>query len=317
MKWLLTRRRVQAPLLMAAFIALFVWLLRRQGISVNDFLHLSPKGLAAWLLLTIATWLINGQKLRVLLRHLDLKIPVTEAFQLSAASSVLNYLPLQAGAAARGAYLKKRYQFPSTQYMTVLFGTYTTMVLAQAALGLMFWLAIENREPATRFLGMVLSLMILVSLLVAFVPAPRLPRSVQAMHESFQNIFRDTRCFLQLLGLEVALCAVEMLRLKLAFLLLHFDQRLPSAAFGLMACLTLPSVLLNLTPAGLGIRESAVALVAKAFGFRVEHAFLAASLDRVLTLAVIFLFGPILAWRLIRSLSEQTPSTSEPSAERL
>ena len=73
-----------------------------------------------------------------------------------------------------------------------------------------------------------------------------------------------------------------------------------------MTTMALPSVLLNITPAGLGIRESAITLVAAVFGFSVGNAFLAASLDRFLTLLVVFSVGLLTSLMVLHKFSKDS-----------
>jgi uncharacterized membrane protein YbhN (UPF0104 family) len=277
-------------------------------------LKLKPWALPFWVVFLILSWWINGEKTRALVKHKGFSLKKLRAFQLGATSSLLNYLPLQGGAAARGAYLNKHLGLPISQFFSILAGTYVIMIVVQSAMGALLCL-ITIQEYSLGILLILFLILLTLGLSLALFRWPekwtklntrsRL-RFLPIIHENFVAIFRDRKTLILLILLEIALFGTETLKIKMAFTLLGVGNQLPWIAAAIMATLTIPTVLLNITPAGLGIRESAIAFSALAFHVSLETSFLAAGLDRLLTLLITFSLGLLLAWKLLTSFLNKT-----------
>ena len=305
----------RSVLFLGLFLALFIWLFKRQGYETNDFLKLPVKAIWAWAVLIGLTWLINGQKIKFLLKHWKIQFPLKEAFALAAASSLFNFFPLQGGMAARGFYLKKRYHLPATHYSSLLAASYFILVFIQGTIGLILCLTLESSKKVN-FLIFLFTIALLITLILVLFRIPLAIRNrlskgrfsfVTHIHQHFLSLLKDYRCFLSVLFFDFLLLIVESTKIYLAFYLLGYSKEITLKATVLMANLTIPSVLLNITPAGLGIRESAITLVAVIFHFKVEEAFFAGSFDRILTMVIIFTFGLVCALWVLNQYSKPSP----------
>lgn len=288
---------------------IFFWSLKRQNISIEIFGQLSWPYLLAWGALMGLTWLINSEKLRVLLHTENIYLRGIESFKISAASSVLNYLPLQGGTIVRAMYLQKRHGLPYFNFVTLLGTTYYIMLLCDSFLAsalCFLWI----HSPSGQYLGSILALGFAVGVVFAVIPLPQFfPKICHRVRAGFVKAIACKRVTIKLFVLEIFSVLVEAIKFWLLIRAFKLDSIPPWPVLWMISAFVFPSVVLNLTPAGIGVREGALAFIAWVSGIEVAHSIIYGGVDRLLTIAWAFALGTPLAYQLfftdLRAMQQQ------------
>jgi uncharacterized protein (TIRG00374 family) len=84
----------------------------------------------------IVVFLLEGFFIQITLRAFKREISIKESFYLSTLSRIGNYLlPMRAGAIFRATYLKKKYNFDYSKFLSTLYGYYIILFLLYSLLG--------------------------------------------------------------------------------------------------------------------------------------------------------------------------------------
>ena len=294
-------RRVRPAFFLLLLALVFFWTLRRQNISIGILKQLSWPYLIGWGCLMGLTWLINSEKLRILLRTENIPLGGVESFKISAASSVLNYLPLQGGTIVRAVYLQKVYGLSYFKFITLLGTTYYIMLLCDSFIASSLCFFYVN-PPYGPLVGSLLGLGCVVGIFFIFVPLPKFfPEILQRCRAGFLKAIACKNTAASLFALEVFSVLTESLKFWLLIRAFHFESIPPWPVLWLISAFVFPSVVLNLTPAGIGVREGALAFIAWVSGIEVAHSIIYGGVDRLLTIAWVFAIGTPLAYRLFFS----------------
>ena len=92
-------------------------------------------------------YFINGLFLKVVLNSFEKNISTLESFYLSVISSLGNYfLPLRGGMVIRSVYLKKKFEFSYSHFISTLSGEYIIIFSVNAFLALLALIFIQLRQ---------------------------------------------------------------------------------------------------------------------------------------------------------------------------
>ena len=285
--------------------ALFLCLYVRNNLS--DFTKISEISLPYVLLIgcvCLAMLVVNGLFLKVLTVSFGIDLHFFEYFSISIITSIGNvFLPMKGGAGFRAVYLKSRYDFHYSYFLSSLAANYlvvfgVTSVVALGSLALFYFSSGAFSFPAT----MVFLAVGAMTSWAAFFPPHTLEwipfrwareRANQVL--SGWHIMRKSRktvmdlCSLTLLNLLFA-SAVTWLEFA-AFQMkdphgngIGFLQATIFTAIGTL------SFLISVTPAALGIKESLLMFSSQFLGITPSQALAVSLLDRSVNIAVLCLF---------------------------
>ncbi len=284
-----SRRRVALLVAILCVAAGAIYLLSRREALAS--VCLSPGWLAPLALAELVLLGLRGALLRRLCRALDVRLSWREAVGLQAGSVLANYvLPGLGGTSLRAAYLRGRHELPLAAFGSLLAATYVLQYLAIGVAGLAASLLSPNLPTAVGW-TMAAALVVLAAV-VAFASLPkRQPTAATAGGPAgfFVSAFAGWRRLREGgLATPLLVAAAQLVGTALALVCAFGALGRPLAAGeGLfVAALSDGSILLNLTPSGLGVVESAVGLAAGLLGIGAPLGVGAAALRRAVNVLV-------------------------------
>lgn len=277
----------------------YVWHARASLAIVTQFdlRYLAPL-LAVQLL---APW-VNGRIGKELAGELGVNLTELEAYALAILNALGNYLPVpQAGAMARGVYLKRVHNLGYTTYAASVVVTYVSALALYGVLGLAGLaglMATGSQAPWQLWIvfAILTSSVVLFTPLSAKVP---LPGKLASFRAGLATLGRH-HVLIKVVVLQVLLIALTATGFWLACLALPGGGGVNWFAGLMMALLVMSSGVANVTPGNLGVEQAAAMFTAHLLKIKPEVGFLASSLFRVLAMAVVFALGPVLAHWLAR-----------------
>jgi uncharacterized protein (TIRG00374 family) len=271
----------------------------------------SSSWLIALAVACLAIMFLNGIVFKVLMDCFQIRIDISEALQLSFVTAMGNYLlPYLGGMGFRGAYLKKRYDFPVTWFMsTVAVAGLLTFVIS-ALFGATVTIIMYFMYG--RFYWVIFTIFTVISgggLIVLKLPYREMSSS-NWLVVRLNNVINGWKIISQ-----------DMMRLRLLILVLAsnnvlkvvtvyfaFSSLMPDVEFFkivVISSMAILSNMINITPARIGVTETIVVLSGQALGFSPVISLSVAILNRTIYLILSFLGGGLSSLFLFRSLKSK------------
>ncbi len=282
------------------FISLFVvyFLFNRE--DFEPLLRLSIWGLSIISLVKVSNQFVNGLFLKWTTEVFVGKVNYFEGVYIATLSAIGNYFgPLLGGASVRAIYLKKVHGLSYSKFASTLFGYYVILFFANNILAILALLLIPDSPLRMSLLLFFLAWMAIV-LLIMFVKLP--PRQALARAEGiapikfivtvlydvehgWREIVTNKTLLLKLAILTVLSSVTSMIAIFAQMELVGVQVTLP----GLLLYLTIStaSMLISITPAGIGFKESALVLTGSVMGLGTEQVLQIALIDRGLSFVVL------------------------------
>lgn len=262
---------------------------------------------------------LEGIFILVTLKIFNKEIPINESYFLSIVSRIGNYLlPMRAGAIFRATYLKKKYDFEYTKFLSTLYGYYIIFFLINSLIGVF---VILYRYIDTKVLSISLlsffSAIILVMLFLIFVRVSwgkyikakkgffsKVALMIDKFITGWNLIVKDKTHFLMLLLLALGNILLNILVVYIEFF--SIGKVIDIIGVVLYTCVSGLSLLISVTPGSLGIREAAFLVTSQSIGISEKEIMQLAFLDRgimfillLLLLVLILIFNRKLSLKKI------------------
>jgi len=284
----------------------YVWHARGDLKIITQF---DVRYLLPMLLVPLLSLWVNGWIGKELAGEFDVQLGGFEAYALSTVNALGNYLPLpQAGAVARGVYLKRVHHLAYGTYAATVAVTYVSSLALYGLVGLagLGVLAASGRGSPWQlwviFAGLSASVLMFTPL-SAKVP---LPKKLGGFREGL-NSLRRHHLLGKIVVLQLLLIGLTATGLWLACLALPGGEGVNWFMGLMMGLLVMASGVANVTPGNLGIEQGAAAFTAELLAMRPGVGFLASSLFRVMAIVVVFAIGPVLATWLTKQKPREIP----------
>ncbi len=240
----------------------------------------------------ISLW-INGQISRDLIAEFNVHLGHFESYALSTINALGNYLPLpQAGAMARGIYLKKIHNFAYTTYAATVVVTYVSSLALTGLAGLcgLAALKLAGRSAPwqlwTAFAALSSSL-IMFTPLGAFLP---MPRRLCLFREGLLTLHRR-HVLLKIIAMQILLIAVTATGLFLSARALPGGSNISWPIALMLGLISMIAAVVNV----LGIEQAAAMGCAALLNIDPNLGLAASALFRLTAIAVVFTTGPVIA----------------------
>jgi uncharacterized membrane protein YbhN (UPF0104 family) len=323
-----TVRKSVSLILVLAFVAWGAVYLYQHPENLTALGNISAGSLVAlaWLaLLKLATM---GMFTWINLDALGVRLGFWEWYGLSAMTAMGNYLiAFRGGAAIRGVYLKSKYNFPYSLFLSTIASLYLLTFPTNAFLGLLalagvyLWLGISQPTLMLFLLACVVGPVGFL-ILIRWVPrfSGRWTSELNLVIEGWKVLTAKPTTVVKLILASVFNSLVTVLMIHSSFHALGIE--LPLVQSGVLGILYLISAMVPITPAGMGFAEATLVLASGAFGLDSTINILAAGLNRSVMLVVSLLLGPLFTIILSRRsgkpispfhLQAMTPESSEES----
>ena len=297
-------------LLTIIFLSLFAIYFFFNKEDLKTVLFIDWKYFLTIAIVTLGLFFIEGIFIKIILKAFDKNIDVNESVYLSTLSRIGNYLlPLRAGAAMRAAYLKKKFDFPYSQFLSTLSGYYIILFLlysflALIGLGVKYFINDEFYLVLTLFFFAVFVAMLILSLIK--VPLEKIPdikvRILDKVVKFVKKILEGWNIITNRKDILFKLVLVTFGNIFLSTIISIIEFKALGINIGianivLYSCLAGVSLLISITPGSLGLREALFLLTSESLGLKNEYIMQMALLDRgimfglllILSIVIIFL----------------------------
>lgn len=291
-------------LILIIIVVAFAWFISQNIEGFRQLSFVSP-----WFIVLIAFFHIlfllnNGLMLKLFLMPFKINLKASEWFGLSAMTSFGNYfIPGIGGATSRAVYLKRRYQFPYSRFLGNLAGNYILVFLVNsfvALVALLFALVFNGFWNWIIFLIFLAIFIVSLVFVIFHIPLfkSRWLQKVNRVIEGWEHVRRSRR-------LVAGTLLIGLMNVIVYTLLVFVEYRVFGFEIGLLASLIIAvtsmlAIFVNITPAGLGVRESLIVLTSVAFAIPSELAVSVALIDRAINLIVVFVLGPIFSYVILK-----------------
>ncbi|MDX9738974.1 MAG: lysylphosphatidylglycerol synthase transmembrane domain-containing protein [Candidatus Dojkabacteria bacterium] len=254
---------------------------------------ISPIFLLIIMALFLLLFLLEGIFIKVTLDIFDKHIDLKEAYYLSTVSRIGNYLlPMRAGAIFRATYLKNKYQFEYSKFLSTLYAYYILLFLLNSILALLVllfkYLSLSIFYPVITVFFIVLLLGTLFVILFRKKIPTREGKGLKYINKgvkvfnkfltSWDMIVKRKKLFLSLLLLTMGNILINGVIFYVEFLSLKIDINILDIV--LYTCLSGVSLLVSITPGSLGLREAIFLFTSESIGLSQDQIMQLAFLDR-------------------------------------
>ncbi len=241
-----------------------------------------------------------------LLRPFGVRMRLWEAFGISVMTGFYNLItPFRGGMIARGAYLKKKHNFPYTDFLATLGASFVLIFLVSGLMGLFASWMIWQSTGVLNWIMIAIFGIITVGFLGVIIVAPKLPETkwsfankVVRVVNGWHLIRGNLRVVLVILVLSVVQLLILAALLKLQFLV--FGIEVSYAACLLLVSVGILGLIISITPAGLGISEAILVFSAATIGISPAQSLSVALLGRAVSVVVLFVLGPLFSYYLVK-----------------
>jgi uncharacterized protein (TIRG00374 family) len=244
----------------------------------------------------------TGLQMDTVLRPLGVRLKIVESFGLANLTRLINQiLPGKVGIVMRSMYLKKRHNLPYASFVSSFAASQIVLYLVSSLLGIVGYsiLYFSGTKIHVIFLYALIAAVIFLTVLLLFpkkissrITHNRLSKALT----SWQDIRSDTRGFYSLLLWTIVFIASSTVIMYSSFNSLGADISLWVALF--FSSINIVNALIAITPAGFGISEGIVVLLAQTVGIDAPVALAAALLQRVVTFFAVVIVAPYFSRKL-------------------
>jgi uncharacterized protein (TIRG00374 family) len=284
------------------FIAWFIYFFNQ---NFDEFKKLSlsnPQHIIPIFFLVVFQYFIIGSITKNLVKPLKLKLRSVEAFGLSIVSGFYNMIaPFRAGMAVRALYLKKKYNFLYSDFVSALFVNYILIFWIGGFLGILSIFLIYISENVLNLLILSLFILIFVILSLIIMINPQIPetrypwinRIIQIL-ERFFFIKEKTSVLLLTAFLSLLQLLNTSFMLYLQFQVFDFEITFVKSLF--LAAISYIGAIISITPASLGVKEAMVVLSATTIGITPIESLSVVLLGRFISILILFTLGPFFSY---------------------
>lgn len=251
----------------------------------------------------------NGLFLRVLAARFDIHLTLKEWIGLPFVTALGNYItPFSGGMVVRATYLKKRHDFPYSNFAAILGSNYLISFWVIGITGVFAMLLIPFEVGQSQWLLGGWFVVVVVGLSLLFlIPAFKVPgdnrisKLINASLEGWQLIKGDKVLIFKLVLFTLAQIFFNTASFWLAYQ--NFGEAVSFLSILVISLFSFFSILINITPSNLGVSEAAITLASTLLGTSAGVGLTVALLIRATTILVVFTLGPFFSYLLTRELS--------------
>lgn len=308
-------KKYLSPIITIFVLSLFVLYLFKNPQIIDELLSTSVVYIILVMLVYLVIFFVEGLFILVTLKIFNKNIGKKESFFLATVSRIGNYLlPMRAGAIFRATYLKKKYSFSYSNFLSTLYGYYIIFFFMNAVVALIVLLlksslySISSPTLTFFFFLVILGMLILIFLRFPFEKIFKKREGLIFKIISFLDKFikgwdlivKERKSFLMLLFIALGNILLNILVVFIEFNAIGKLVNLLDVI--LYTCISGVSLLISITPGSLGIREGAFLITSKSIGLSEVEIMKLAFLDRGI-MFLLLLFSLILILFFFKKLT--------------
>jgi uncharacterized membrane protein YbhN (UPF0104 family) len=273
------------------------------------------------ILLDTVSFLIGGLLNRSLINRFDPKVSFLDCLFLQYVNNFLNkILPtIGGGAVFRAVYLKRKYQFPYSQFVSTVGGLYVISFLSVAVIGIACLLAIYVQYQQFNLIIFLSFMVLLLPCLIVILFSPKIPPShhkilkvLKSVVDGWNIIKHDPKFILIYASLSIVLLLLSALETLISYQALGMQSSFVPMLF--LSTLGIILAFLNFTPDAIGVREGIYVFSSDLVRMPDEILVLGSLVLRAVSFCTTLIIGGISYWILMRELKtlELQPSEVKP-----
>lgn len=288
----------------------FVWFLFQNKNILDPLKNISWEQILLIVLIDMATFLINGVLDQSMINRFDRRVGFLDCYLLGYASNFLNkILPtIGGGAAFRAAFLRRKYQFPYTQFISTVAGLYVISFFSTAFIGLFcLWVIYVN---FTVFNWVIFLSFLAIGLFCLFIIvfSPEVSESSNGMLKILNSIFEGWKIIKSEPKFILIYALLSMTILFLSALQTFFSYQALGISTDIISMLFLATLgiilaFLNFTPDGIGVKEGVYVFSSNLVRIPSGILVLGSLVLRAISICTTFIFGGICYMYLSRKLN--------------
>ncbi len=274
-------------------LGLFGIYLYKNPLIINEILSTNWIYIVLIMMIYLGVFLFEGLFIKTALNIFEKRIKVKESFFLATVSRIGNYLlPMRAGAVFRATYLKKKYEFPYSNFLSTFYGYYVIFFLTNSVISIVILLSkyLINGElffPLILFFSLVLIGMLI--LIFVRLPIKKIIEKTDGIVEKtflfvdkfvkgWDLIVKDRKNFLMLILIALGNIFLNVVIVFIEFISIDKIPKILDVI--LYTAISGVSLLVSITPGSLGIREGIFLITSQSIGLSEAEIMRLAFLDR-------------------------------------
>jgi glycosyltransferase 2 family protein len=263
------------------------------------------------------SFLIGALLNKSLINRFDSKVGLLDCVFLQYGNNFLNkILPtIGGGAAFRAIYLKRKYQFPYSQFISTVGGLYVISFLSVATVGIACLLAIYIRYSQFNVVIFLAFIALLLPCLFVILFSPQIPASnnkilkaLKSIVDGWKIIKQDPKFILVYALLSIALLLLSAMQTLISYQALGVQTTFIPMLF--LGTLGIVLAFLNFTPDGIGIKEGIYIFSADLVQIPDNILVLGSLVLRSISFSTTLVIGGISYWIIMRDLKKLEFQTS-------
>lgn len=290
-------------------LGLLAWLIYYGVSNYELFKEISFEN--PWLLIVIAIIFLIGYIPGSLINYytflpLGLRLKALESYMLAIITGFYNLItPFRGGMAVRAVYLKRKYNFTYTNFLATLAASYVLIFFIAAILGLLGILSIYLETGIINWVFVTLFFGLFLTLLFVIAFSPKLSKTKHDWLNRFIEVINGWNIISKNKKIIFAISIMSLLQILLSALSLFLQFKVFGIAISYGAAVFLAamgclSLIIGITPAGLGINEAIIVFSASTLGITPVQSLSAALAGRFVGFVVLFILGPIFSYFLMK-----------------
>lgn len=291
-----------SPYLTLIFLVAFVIYIAHDIHSFTPLLKISAILVVAITVTKFFTYVVNGLFTKWTVEVFTERLKFTEGVYLAILTSIGNYFgPLLGGATIRAVYLKKIHKLSYANFTSTLAGYYVILFIANSLLAIVSLLLLSKSSYRSGLLAFfIVWLAVLIALMFVRLPAREKLKRLESyrltkfiigvvydIESGWQSLIKDKLLVSKLCLLGLAGFLITAVTTVLEFHAL--GASISIAAVGFYTAMINSSLLINLTPGAIGIRESLLLLTSSVMGITNTQILQVAVIDRGITLLTLII----------------------------
>ncbi len=282
-----------SPILTVLVLMLFGVYLYKNPEIISQITSVKWIYIALIMFLYLFMFFLEGVFILITLRIFKKEISIKEGYFLSIVSRIGNYLlPMRAGAIFRATYLKKKYDFEYSKFLSTLYGYYIIFFLLNSFIGVsvLIYRYIDSKVLSISllvfFLAIIVAMLFLIFVRISWGKYIKTSKGIFSKIVStldrfitgWSLIVKDKRHFMMLLLFALGNIMLNILVGYIEFFAI--GKAIDFIGVIIYTCISGLSLLISITPGSLGIREAAFLITSQSIGISEKEVMQLAFLDR-------------------------------------
>jgi len=285
----------------------------------NENIFLNLKNISFWYFLLLfflrvitlfALSIIN----HMIIRKIRKNVPFVDNITLQFANQLLNKIIPKGGAAFRGVYLKERYNFPYSKFISTISGIYIISFLSYSIVAFFVFITIfQATGKYNIFYILAFSCVFFLTTFLTLLPRNFFDNSkgrvcsiLKSILEGWFYIKKDSFLIIIIIVITIFNLTINSIIIEIIYQSMGLNTSYMSYLF--LSVISSLTIFVNLTPDAIGIKEGLYAFSTDIVGIAPEYLILGSLIDRAIDIFVSLSFGLISYFWLMKKSTKKIES---------